>query len=754
MKKINKKSNEAQPRSFRENFDLIRSNLFPILIITLSSLIFSVLYAVNAVNIYKATTLVKISKSQGNILESPLIPNAITDAQSDRFLMNEIEILKSVQLREIVARALIDSFNNATNKRRFYVILNAESRSSKDAIPQVASFPTLVNTQLRTVDIDQKRGLDFVEVSVQSPSPYEAALIANVYAREYRMLNLQFNRDQLTSVKAFLTEQRNEKLSDLNQAEEALRGFQERGGIVALDYQANSLINQLTTLESQRDFKKVELITVEKVLIKYKSELNQKSPQISSYLDKFSSEEYLKSIQAKLAELKVSRELVTLANKGAGSAGGEAVREYDKKIKVLEDLVDQKVKVVKDAIFATTPEELRELTRRIIEEEVKSQSLKTSIDQLNTLIHDYEQKFNLMPKSSIELARLQRMRESLEKLYLLVEEKFQEAVINEQSQPGNVLIVDQARIPIKPSKPNRVLIIIVGFVLGIIIALSYVFLRNYFDNTVKTPEDIQKLNTNVLAWIPQIEGILATGSSDFEFIVARKPDSIPAESFRALRTRVQFSRVDTESVKTILITSSAPSEGKTMICTNLAGSFALSNKKTIIIDCDLRKPRIHSFFKTNRYPGVVDYLFGQVSLEEIIRPSEIPDLFFITAGTIPPNPSEILESQRMKDFINDMKQKYDYVLLDSPPVIAVTDSEILARIADVTALVVSANTTEIELMMRSLEIIQQDNINFIGTILNNFVYKSSYGSYYKYYYYYTRPRKTDRSKLPPQQVNT
>ncbi|MBI2420450.1 MAG: CpsD/CapB family tyrosine-protein kinase, partial [Ignavibacteriales bacterium] len=190
-------------------------------------------------------------------------------------------------------------------------------------------------------------------------------------------------------------------------------------------------------------------------------------------------------------------------------------------------------------------------------------------------------------------------------------------------------------------------------------------------------------------------------------------------------------------------------EGKTIICTNLAGSFALSNKKTIIIDCDLRKPRIHSFFKTNRYPGIVDYLFGQVAFEEIVRTSEIPDLFYITAGTIPPNPSELLESQKMKDFMAMLREKYDYVLIDSPPVIAVTDAEILSRLADATALVVSANTTEVDLMLRSLEIIKQDNVNFIGTILNNFVYKSSYGSYYKYYYYYTRPRKTDRTKLPP-----
>ncbi len=748
MSKIEKNVIEAQPRSLKENIDLLRNNLFPILIITLSSLVFAVVYAYQALNIYKTTASMKISKPSGSILDNPF-SSAMPDMQGDRFLMNEIEIIKSYQVRSKVASALIDTFKKANSPNNFYIILDKKTRSKKDIVPRVSCVDSLA-IDLSKVDIAQKRGLDFVEISVESPSKYEAALITNTYCKVYKMVNLEINRNQLTIVRQFLIDQREEKLKQLNQAEEMLKAFQEKGGIVALDQQATSLISQLTTLESQRDMHKIELSSSEKALQKYRGELKEKSPQINAFLDNVASEDYMSALQKQIAELKINREFVDLNLKNQ-TAGNEAVKDYDKKIKVLEELLKQKVEVLKTSVFATTPEELRSLAQLIIQEELKAQSLRISIDQLGNLAKNYEQKFNLLPKSAIELARLQRNRESIEKLFLLVEEKYQEALINETSQPGNVLIIDQARIPGAPSKPNRPLIVGVGFVLGLVISLGYVFLRNFFDNTIKTPDDIQKLNINVLAWIPQIEGILATGSSEFEFIVAKKPDSIPAESFRALRTRVQFSRVDTDTLKLILITSSAPSEGKTLICTNLAGSFAMSNKKTIIVDCDLRKPRVHSFFRTNRYPGLVDYLFGQVAFEEIIRQSEIPDLFYITAGTIPPNPSEILESQKMRDFLADIRTKYDYVLMDSPPIVAVTDSEILARHADATVLVVSANTTEVELMLRSLEIIQQDNINFIGTVLNNFVYKSSYGSYYKYYYYYTRPRKADRAKLPPVQ---
>ena len=187
----------------------------------------------------------------------------------------------------------------------------------------------------------------------------------------------------------------------------------------------------------------------------------------------------------------------------------------------------------------------------------------------------------------------------------------------------------------------------------------------------------------------------------------------------------------------ILITSSAPFEGKTTVTVNLGGSFAQANRKTVVIDCDLRKPRLHTVFGSQRYPGLIDYLVGKNSLDEIIHNSDIPGLDYITSGTIPPNPAEMLESNAMKAFFALIKDKYDIILLDSPPLIAVTDSEILSSIVDSTILVISAGITETELLEKSFGLIKRDGSSFIGTVLNNFSYRSGYGSYYKYYYYYS-----------------
>jgi capsular exopolysaccharide synthesis family protein len=148
---------------------------------------------------------------------------------------------------------------------------------------------------------------------------------------------------------------------------------------------------------------------------------------------------------------------------------------------------------------------------------------------------------------------------------------------------------------------------------------------------------------------------------------------------------------------------------------------------------------LHKLFEANRTPGLIDYLIGNAKFDEVIAVSKMSNLNYITAGTIPPNPAEMLDSQEMRNFLKQMRGQYDLIILDSPPIIAVTDSEILTSMVDGTILVVSSENTEIEMMERSVELIRRENTQFLGTVLNNFSYKSGYGSYYKYYYYYSRP---------------
>jgi len=719
--------------TMRDYINLIRLNFVAIALITLTGLLVALVYAINAPNIYKSTTVLKLSKPQGNILSGSLIPE-FQDFGSDRFIANEIEVLKSYHLRERVSRCLIDSFKLSPEKNKFSLIYE-DARGISTTGRKLKTVEEIAVMLTSKVSIDQKRGLDIIEISVESQAPFEAAMIANSYASSYKEINLTYNRQQLTVIKNFLAQQREEKLAQLVGVEETLKNFQEKSGIVQLPEQARALIDQSSDFQAKMNAAKVDLTISEKTLNNYKQELNKHDPNLTDYIENLATEPYIKKLQEQIGEQKIQRDRA-LASQSSNKQ--QMVREVDAKISELRDKLNSQLSVFRAGVLASSPEEIKELAKRVVDEEIKYQSIVASYKKLNEIVGEYDKKMNLLPTTATDQARLEREKSANEKLYLQVEERYQEAIINEQSVPGNALVIDAGLVPILPAKPNRLLIVIIGLFLGIGMGIGFAFIRNYLDNTVKTPEDIQNKNINILSWIPQIEG-MEGGNKDFEFIVAKKPDASASEAYRALRTRIKFSKIDKDSLKTILVTSPTSQEGKTTTSINLAGSFAQANFRTIIIDADLRKPRIHSVFNQKRFPGFTDYFFGQATFEEIVRKSEVNNLDFITAGTIPPNPSEILGSSQMESFFEKLKNEYDYIIVDSPPVIAVTDSEILSSMVDGTVLVVSANNTEMELMEKAVQLINHERSSFLGVILNNFTYRSGYGSYYKYYYYYSRP---------------
>jgi tyrosine-protein kinase Etk/Wzc len=741
MENMNKSIRYTESRPFKDYIILFRTNFLSVILIIILCTGISVYYAVSKLSIYESTASFKISKPQNNILSG----SATSDFQSfvdDRFISTEIEIIKSRSIRNLVAEAIVDSLKYGFNPSDFYLIVR--HKNAKDGMPgNLYSTKQISNIIGSVVTIVQRRGIDIVDIKVESPSANEAAFIANCYANEYANFNLDVNRKILTDVKDFLFTEAREKQNELTQSEDSLSRFQAQKGVISLDAQSSNLITQLSTFEAQRDNVKIDLLTTTRSLNQLKEEIKKQDPKIAQYLESLATQDYYQELQNGIAKMEVTRDLAQMDKSGANNS---LISEYNKKINSLKENLNSKLDLVKSGIYANNPEQIKDLSSKIFDTEIKIQSLTIQLSELNNLVDKYESQFNKMPKTSIEYAQLERKRESDEKLYSLLEDKYQEAKINELSQPGNVIMIDQGVIPTMPSKPNRPLIVLIGFLIGTGLAFSFVYIKNSFDNTIKTPEDIEKRNLNVLAWIPKIEGITSRESKEFEFIIAKKPDIIPSEAFKALRTRIQYSKIGQDALKTILITSAAPGEGKTFVTLNLAGSFALLGKKTLLVDVDLRKPRIHTVFKSNKHPGVIDYLFNQAPIDEVIRPTEIDNLYYIASGTIPPNPSEMLASKDMQDFIKELRNRFDIVLFDSPPVVAVTDSEILSSLVDATILVVSSESTNSDLMEKAADLIKTGSNTFIGAVLNNFTFKNGYGSYYKYYYYYSSPENGRKEK--------
>lgn len=742
---INNNNNVANIRANTvwDYINLIKGNIILISIIFAIIFIVTTIYAIVAPNKYTSTVSLKISPPSGNILSSRFgdLQN-FGGLESDRFIANEIQTIYNSTIMNDVAGAIIDSFKVQKNEDDFSLIFDKNYFQSKGT--SLKSADEIAGDLYDDVKIMQVNNLDFVDISVESLSPHEAALIANIFAKKYQNFNLLENRKQIRIIKEFLGEQLKEKQLALYAAEDEIREYQLRKGGVQLNAQAQLLISKLADFESQKNIAKINMSVSKEKLNQYKNELEKKDPSVSNFLANKTSEPYLQKLQEEIANLQTQRDIALASSKTAG-ANSTVVAELNAKINSLRDKLNKSMKEYGNQILSSSPEEIKVLSQKTFEEEVTYQSLAESYNSYTNVINNYEQEFNKLPTSTLDYARLERRRLAEESLYNALTEKYQEAQLNEQATPGNVLVMNTAYPSEDPSGPNRKMIILIGLFIGIGSALGFVYVRNYFDKTIKTPEDIEAQNVNVLAWIPKFSSEDNLGLKNPELIVAQKPESIPSEAFRTIRTRLQFSHISKGS-KTILITSSAPAEGKTTISVNLAASFAQANKKSVVVDCDLRKPRLHSLFGDNDSNGFLDYLFGQIQYEKIIKKSEVRNLDFITAGSIPSNPSEILGSPAMKSFIEKLRDDYEIIIIDSPPVMAVSDAEILARFVDVCLLVVSANSSEVDWLKESVDLLKQENVNLAGVLLNNFNYKSGYHSYYKYYDHYSDKYKDTTKK--------
>ncbi|HRI83896.1 MAG TPA: polysaccharide biosynthesis tyrosine autokinase [Ignavibacteria bacterium] len=727
-------SGEAAPSKdvLKEYINVLRQNLIPILIILSVSIIYTLIYVNTATNIYRSTTSVKLDSPQGNILTANFGFEG-GNTTNEKYIQVQIAVMKSYDIRDRVSKVLIDSFN--TGNRQYSLLLN------RAVLPEtVAVSHEVLRRELGSiVTIASVKGLDAISITAEGPIFDELQYITKTYADVYLKYNVDLSRQDITNVKKFIVDEREKKFKELNDAENSIENFQKKTGYISLSTQTSALVNNIAQYEALIKGNEIETRIRENSLNSLNEKYADMDPQLTDFIEAQLNQSYLTAIQSQVANLEVQRdiELAPIRDEQVK----EKTREvYDRKLNNLKEKLSEQIEIMKTGIQASTPAEKKSLSSDIFNQKLQIQDLKLKNSYYQDLVNKSQNELKNLPEQMSELVKLERDRSSAEKLYTTLEQKYQEATINERARVGNASILDLGLDNNAPVAPDRPKIILFGILIGLGLGLAFAFVRNYLDKSIKSPDELESKGASVLSWIPKIETIGKNGTSTPEFIVGNKSNSAASEAFKALRTRIQFSRLESEQLKTILVTSSIPFEGKTIVSSNLAGSFAQAGKKVLIMDCDLRKPRIHNVFETDKFPGLSDYLFTNVTLEDITRPTPMDNLHFITSGTIPPNPSELLGSVQMKQFINKLKEIYDIVIIDSPPFITVTDSEILYNITDGTVLVCQANKTPADAFWKTYDRLNKKYPHhLLGCVLNNFNFKSSYGYYYNYYYYYSQP---------------
>jgi tyrosine-protein kinase Etk/Wzc len=270
------------------------------------------------------------------------------------------------------------------------------------------------------------------------------------------------------------------------------------------------------------------------------------------------------------------------------------------------------------------------------------------------------------------------------------------------------------------------------------------------DTTIRSPEELESHHLNVLSAIPIIDNMPTIEGAASEVATgdhAERPKFTPhrvshldprssiAESYRSLRTSLQFAGLD-NPIQTLTVSSSAPQEGKSTTSSNLGIVMSQMGKKTLLVDTDLRRPVLHSVFGIKREPGLTNVLFDRTTLNEAIHATDVPNLFVLPSGIIPPNPSELLGSEKMNQLIETLKQEFDFIIFDTPPVVAVTDALLLGMQTDAMVIIARADVSKADGVLRAVDAVERSNIRFLGVVLNNFNVANAYGAYYRYYQYY------------------
>ena len=374
--------------------------------------------------------------------------------------------------------------------------------------------------------------------------------------------------------------------------------------------------------------------------------------------------------------------------------------------------------------------------KKVLQENISAATngLRRELQSINEALSKVESQFSKLPEDQQQLITIQRQYSLSEKTYNVFLAKRGEAEIIKASNVSDILIIDPAKnTGAQVLGRNLNIRYLFSFFLALIIPLLVAFILTIIDHYIHSPVDLEKLSS-----IPLL-GVIGKNHLDDNLVVHRHPKSAVAESFRAIRSNLQYFYKTHDKItgaKTMLVTSSVSGEGKTFCSINVATVFALSGKKTILLGLDLRKPKIYNDFKIQNDKGVVNYLIGEEKLETIIQKTHIEHLDVITSGPVPPNPSELLLSEKLNELITNLKTQYDYIILDSPPIGLVADALELMEYVDASLYVVRQDYTKRDMLNFINEKYKTKQIKNISIVYNGYDQKAKYGYGYGYGYGY------------------
>jgi exopolysaccharide transport family protein len=680
--------------------------------------------------IYEARVALQIDRENPNILTFKDVYEVETS--TDDTLRTQFEVLKS----RSVARRVIEEMSLDDNPEfkqsdvaglgRYIAYVRSFFPRTTPPNSEPDRLRPIIDEYLLRLSVTPVRLARIVAVTFESEDPVLAARVINAHAENFIEQNFQYKWEATQKASVFLKEQLTTLQSNLEKAEDRLQAYSRENQILFTEQGRNTAIERLQQLEEQFTEAQADRFNKESFDTLIRVGKTDDLPQVLS-------NELITGLRTRLTELqredselgvtfapdyprrKRTRSQIEQIEKTIATEMGRIIRTVQ---------AEYAAAVERERLLAEETERQREVVNRINEQIIQYNIIKREVD-------------------------------SDKQLYEGLLTRLNEAGVSAELRASNIRVVDRAEVPDRPVRPRKALNLALGLVLGLVCGVGLAFFREYMDNTIKTSEDITHfLNVPTLGLVPNLASLdsrraygrylapsarkssngvaLQAGKPRIDLISHESPTSLIAEAYRSIRTSLLLSSSD-HPPRSVLITSARPSEGKTVTAVNIAISLTQTGARVVLVDADMRKPRIHTVFGMNVPVGLSSVLTGTAPVKSAIQESAVPNLFILTCGPIPPNPGELIVAERFKKLIQVLPQYFDYVILDSPPVSNVSDARILASMCDATVIVVKALTTPRHQGRDAVDQLRESRGRIAGAVLNDLDVRVA-GSYYSYYY--------------------
>lgn len=715
-------------RGLREYVEIVLRRLWVTLLVFGVVLAGSVYMLMNQPVSWVASCQIVLESQTPQILGevAPVVDTGGTNFYAQReYQKTQHRIIGSRSIAEEVAERL-----DLGSDLAFLGLDHIEDQGELSEALQAIDVVELVMASVRVEPIPESQ---VVSIIVETRTPESAAAIANMTAQVYIDRNMDRQVESVEGAARWLEDQYASLRDDLQSSEEALVNYRREHGILAVELEDNvSLLSEMQSLSQQLQTARLEADRLGATVSRIEEVLHEGDlleANISDVIDNG----LIQTLKARAVELEVER------------------------LGLSADYLDQHPEMValaeqRELIDATLEREIRTTLASVEAEYSTARQLERRLaGRLNAVEREVQQ----LGDHEVQYAALVREVEGNREIFAMIERRLKEVEITRNSHHNNVVLLEAAQVPEDPHLPNRMTMLALAALLALALGIAVPVLLESLDHTVKTKESLEReFALTFLGIIPSIRPTTSTRRTsrgpargeawNRDTFVHDFPKSSVAESCRSIRTNLLFMATE-KPLDRLLISSASPREGKTTTVASIGTVMAQSGTRVLLVDTDMRRPRLHTVWGFSTSVGLSSLLLGEATADEAIKQTPVENLFVLPSGPVPPNPTELMHTERFQEVLRELGDRFDRIIFDSPPITPVTDASILSGFVDGVMLVVKAGSTRKELLGRAIERLRSVRSNIVGVVLNDVdVTRRQYGYYYSYYYrrhglYYGEP---------------